>query len=338
MGCTQANVVRKPSGWSDAERQPHKAESFIVSEGYGGQRSDGGVHQGIEAHLGEVRRSLRALGRGRRFEDNGGGASRVHAEVPRHERELSGVSVRLSQAVPEVLGASVGVQVEMADNGQAEAGVLAHSGAGREGSHVRHDAQRGVLGLHGNLGGGKAGRGSKAHAKGLEGCTLGGAGKALGEEQAEVRLGASGVEARVRDDASYDGQGGLRADLRSIRVFLQLHPPKTEQADRREGPEPRVQADVRNPGTGCWGALGGCERVVRTFLANRDLVVLGLEPSSDESRDRAIARTVTVEASQDISIDNPCAPSGYWIRLPTYGKPIERFRLNRFLSESSGGE
>jgi len=338
MGCTQDNVVRTPSGWSDAEGQPHKAESFHVSEGYGGQGVDGRVHQGIEAYLGEVRRALRAIGRHCHVEDHGAGASRVHAEVSRHERELSGIPVRLSEAVPEVLRAPVGIQVEMADNRTAQAGIVAVSGGSREGAHVQDEADRGVSGSDGNPSRGEADRDSQAHSQGLEGWTLNRAGKALGQEQATVRLGASGLETRVRGHAPFDGQGGLRADLGSVGVRVQPHTPKVQCKDRREGPEPQMQAYVRNLGTGRWDALGRCERVARAFLASRNVVVLGLEPSSDEGGNREAARTVTVEASRDTSIDNPSYLSGYWISLPTYEKPLDRFRLSKFISERSGGE
>jgi hypothetical protein len=338
MGCTQTNKPKLPSGWSDAEGHPHEAESFHVSEGYGGSGTDCGIHQGIEAYLGEVRRALRAIGRDRYIEDNGAGASRVHAEVPGHERELSGIRIRLPQAVPEVLRASAGVQVEMADNRTAKAGFVALSGGSREGADLQDEAYRGVPSGDGPLGRGEAGGDSQTHPKRLEGCTLDRASKTLGKEQAAVRLGASGLEARIRGHAPYDGQGGLRADLGSVGMLLWSHTPKVQCANRREGSEPQVPEDVRNLGSGCWDALGGCERVARAFLASRDLVVLGLEPGSDEGSDRASARTITVEASQDISIDNPCAPSEYWIRLPTYAKPLDRFRLKRFLSERSGGE
>ena len=341
MGCTQAdksNLVRTPLRWSDAEGQPHEAESFQLSEGYGGQRVDGRVHSSIEAYLGQVRRSLRAVGRDRNIEDNGQGASGIHAEVSGHERELSGVRIRLSQAVPEVLGASVGVQVEMADNRTAKAGLVALSGGSREGAYVQDEADRGIPGSDGFVGGSETGGDSKAHSEGLGRCALDRAGKALGEEQAAVHLGSSGLEASVRDHAQDDGQGGLRADLRYVCLLLQPRSPKAQCSDRREGPKPQMQADVRNLGTGRWDSIGRFERVARAFLADRDLVVLGLEPSSDESSDRASARTVTVEASREDSVDNPCAPSGYWIRLPTYEKPLDRFRLSKFSSESLGGE
>jgi len=338
MGCTQDNVVRKPSGWSDAEGQPHKAESFDVSEGYGGQRSDGGVHQGIEAHLREVRRSLRAGGRNRHIEDHGIRASGVHAEVPRHERELSGIRIRLPQAVPEVLRASAGVQVEMADNRTAQAGFVALSGGSREGADLQDEADRGVPSGDGALGRSEAGGDSQTHPKRLEGCSLDRASKALGKEQAAVRLGASGLEARIRGHAQDDGQGGLRADLGAVGMLLWSHTPKVQCANRREGSEPQVPEDVRNLGTGCWDAIGRFERTVRAFLGKHDLVVLGFEPSSDESSDRPSAGTVTIEASGESPLDNPCAPSEYWIRLPTYAKPLDRFRLSKFISERSGGE
>jgi len=334
MGCTQDRQLRlakTPSGVrKDAEGQPPKAESFQVSGRYGGQRSDIGVHQGIEAHLGEVRRALRVLGRDRSVEDNRQGASGVHAEVSRHERELSGVSVRLSQAVPEVLGASSGVQVEMADSGQAKTSLMALSGGSREGSHVQDGSERGVLGGDGNPSRCETSGDSKAHSEGLEGRTLDGTGKALGKEQAAVRLGSSGLEARVRDDAQDDGQGRHRADLGSVGALLRLRSSKIQCSDRRESPKPQVPEDIRNLGTGCWGAIGGPSYAVRTFLAKRYRTLPGLEPSSDEGSDRAIAHTITVEASRDINIDNCSAPSGYWIRLPTYARPLDRFKLSRF--------
>ena len=44
MGCTQANVVRNPSGWSDVLELPHESGSFQISEEASGGRLHGAIY------------------------------------------------------------------------------------------------------------------------------------------------------------------------------------------------------------------------------------------------------------------------------------------------------
>ena len=320
--------VSKSMGGFDGQ-SPMEAVS-ILCRGNEGTQLDYRVHtpdtEDVEDIRGDVRTTEHPFGE----EDHFGYVARVHEQVRGQERELPKICVCDDQVLPDIRGASIGAQVQVSSSRKGKTSSLALDRGDGEGLELENESSGSVD---------RNERSSRRHAEvrsatieypGREGCVEREGDNGIREGEDEKHSRASRVRACVERLSSVDGPAGQLAATASIPVDVRLG---TESGREEAGDSiERAQAEKELSDQAQRGACGaGCDKPDRGALVRRDDPEVHPDGrSGDERRDTQIdrpdARSIPV-ASTSNSINNHCDEPDIWIELPSYSRPLDRFRV-----------
>jgi len=346
MGCTQTNVVRKPSGWSDVLELPNVKGDFQISEEASGGRLHGAIYCPASAYAVVFPEALQGAEDWNSRVCHVRGRLELSEEVRELQCKLSGEALGRLETVPS------GVRESRVDEGETEdtrdsedSGGLADDGGVSGDTPRANDTERILDDWRRAVARASQNRDLANHGQGREGCSE-------DEHTPSAWKGRQGtgytVTGRLLRDleklshVARPRQGGC-ADTEDRQELLGDATPSVLQKARTKVYLPHLEAELRAESLVTRSADRDYFRAARALVDRHDPQVSRHRPIGHEASLGTLQNSTGLyvfgEAREVGGPEGIVAHSGYWELPVAYRLALERYREQLAeLMDFSGGE
>ena len=346
MGCTQANVVRTPSGWSDVLELPNVKGDFQVSEEAEGGRLHGAIYCPASGYAVVLQSSLQGAECGKCEQGPDRDRLELHREVQNIQRELPSIALGSLEAVSGGERQSSIAEGKAEDSRDcADSGGLADDGGVPSDTPATDDTEGIFADWRRASARAKADRDLENHSQGCEGC-------AEDERSPSAWKGREGachsITGRLLRDleklsnVARPRQGG-RADTQDEEELFRDVAPSVLRKARAKVCLPHDETEFRKESLVARSANRDYLRAARAFLHGHDPQVSWYRPVGHETSLSTLQNGrdlyVSGEPREVGGLEGIVAHSEYWELPIAYRLALERYReqLEQLIDFSDSG-